>query len=245
VIGSWATDCERRAGSWRQCCRLAGVAAWLLLAHPANAQNTLSVSPTGVGPGSNVVVAIAAETTTKLTGLVADLEFDPALCARIANSRIEPSGRTVLGPEQVVVDPEEISGCPQAGRVSMVLIDLAPRDENGEATIPAGAGEIARWVFSLTGAGSAASHPLTIRVREARNGPEVVALQTTAGALTCAGNCNADGMVAINELIVGVNVASGAAAASACSPMDTNGNGEVVINELIAAVNSALNGCRI
>jgi hypothetical protein len=245
VIGSWATDCERRAGRRARWRGLAGGAAWLLLAQTAAAQSSVAVSSAGVGPSGNVVVAITAETATKLTGLIADLEFDPALCARMADQRIEPSGRTTLGREQVVVDPEEISGCPQAGRTSMVLIDLAPRTENGEATIPAGTGEIARWAFSLTGVGTAASYPVTIRVREARDGPEVVALQTAAGALTCAGNCNADAMVSINELIVGVNVANGAAVASACLPMDTNGNGEVVINELIAAVNSALNGCRI
>lgn len=59
----------------------------------------------------------------------------------------------------------------------------------------------------------------------------------------CAGDCNTDGAVAINELIVGVNIALGAAEVSACASFDTNGDGTVVINELIAAVNNALNGC--
>jgi len=62
-------------------------------------------------------------------------------------------------------------------------------------------------------------------------------------AAQCAGDCNADGQVAINELIVGVNIALGSSPVSACPSFDGNSDGEVAINELIAAVNVALNGC--
>lgn len=59
----------------------------------------------------------------------------------------------------------------------------------------------------------------------------------------CAGDCNASGDVAINELIVCVNIALGSAAGSSCAPCDVNADESVAINELIAAVNSALGGC--
>lgn len=59
----------------------------------------------------------------------------------------------------------------------------------------------------------------------------------------CAGDCNNDGTVAINELIIGVNIAQGSAEISACPSFDTSGDGTVAINELIGAVNNALNGC--
>jgi hypothetical protein len=59
----------------------------------------------------------------------------------------------------------------------------------------------------------------------------------------CQGDCNGDGMVAINELINGVNIALGSAAVSTCASVDANGDGMVTINELIAAVTRALNGC--
>jgi cysteine-rich repeat protein len=39
----------------------------------------------------------------------------------------------------------------------------------------------------------------------------------------CAGDCNDDGSVAINELITGVNIALGSAEVSACSSFDGNG----------------------
>jgi len=60
---------------------------------------------------------------------------------------------------------------------------------------------------------------------------------------SCVGDCNGDGMVAINELITGVNIALGSLPLSNCPAFDQNGNGMVGINELIAAVNNALNGC--
>jgi hypothetical protein len=59
----------------------------------------------------------------------------------------------------------------------------------------------------------------------------------------CVGDCNGDGMVAINELIIGVNIALGSQPASACPSFDVNGDGEVTINELITAVNNALGSC--
>ena len=64
-----------------------------------------------------------------------------------------------------------------------------------------------------------------------------------AQAQQCVGDCNGDGMVAINELITGVNIALGSAPVSSCPAIDANGDGEVTINELIAAVNNALGGC--
>jgi len=59
----------------------------------------------------------------------------------------------------------------------------------------------------------------------------------------CAGDCNSDGAVAINELITGVNIALGSAAVPSCASFDVNADGSVAINELIAAVNNALSGC--
>jgi hypothetical protein len=60
---------------------------------------------------------------------------------------------------------------------------------------------------------------------------------------SCAGDCNGDGTVTVNELITAVNIALGNAPVSTCPAVDTNGDGTVTVNELIQAVNSALNGC--
>lgn len=74
-------------------------------------------------------------------------------------------------------------------------------------------------------------------------GTEIQALRNGPQPTACAGDCNGNGAVAINELITGVNIALGNTEVGACQAMDGNGNGVVAINELIAAVNRALNGC--
>jgi hypothetical protein len=66
-----------------------------------------------------------------------------------------------------------------------------------------------------------------------------------AGAVeTCVGDCPpTDQQVAVNELVVGVNVALGSGALDACPSYDANGNGAVGVEELIVAVNNAAQGC--
>ncbi|HSP99998.1 MAG TPA: VCBS repeat-containing protein [Candidatus Dormibacteraeota bacterium] len=59
----------------------------------------------------------------------------------------------------------------------------------------------------------------------------------------CPGDCNDSGMVAIDELIRGVNIALGDLELTACAAMDVGADGAVSIAELIAAVNAALSGC--
>lgn len=59
----------------------------------------------------------------------------------------------------------------------------------------------------------------------------------------CPGDCNGDGHVLVNELIVGVGIALNQADISTCPAFDLSGDGKVTVNELIAAVNKALRGC--
>jgi hypothetical protein len=63
---------------------------------------------------------------------------------------------------------------------------------------------------------------------------------TSAKAQQCAGDCDGDKSVAINELITCVNIALGSADLGTCSSCDPNGDNMVGINELILAVNAAL-----
>jgi YD repeat-containing protein len=69
-----------------------------------------------------------------------------------------------------------------------------------------------------------------------------LSMPSTAAA-NCVGDCDGDGVVRINELIIGVNIALGERDFSLCPIFDTNGNGRVDINELIIAVNFSLDGC--
>jgi hypothetical protein len=65
----------------------------------------------------------------------------------------------------------------------------------------------------------------------------------TVGAERCIGDCDGSNTVAVNELVVGVNIALEQAALAACPAFDRNLSQRVEVNELVAAVNNALHGC--
>jgi CSLREA domain-containing protein len=64
----------------------------------------------------------------------------------------------------------------------------------------------------------------------------------TPVAPACTGDCNADGEVTINELLILVNIALGKTQPSAC-PHGVPDGAEVNVTFLVQAVNIALNGC--
>lgn len=66
---------------------------------------------------------------------------------------------------------------------------------------------------------------------------------TAAAAQSCAGDCNDDGVVTVNEPIIAVNIALGLQPQTECDSADANGDGSVGIDDLIAAVGSAVQGC--
>ena len=65
---------------------------------------------------------------------------------------------------------------------------------------------------------------------------------TATPRAACAGDCNGDGEVSINEIVGLVNVSLGEAPLT-CPSADLNGDGTIEINELMVVVNNALLGC--
>jgi hypothetical protein len=61
--------------------------------------------------------------------------------------------------------------------------------------------------------------------------------------VNCAGDCNADGEVGIDELVLGVGEALGEQSLGECAAYDTNSDGTVSISELLQSVRAALQGC--
>ena len=62
-------------------------------------------------------------------------------------------------------------------------------------------------------------------------------------AVPCSGDCNGDGEVAIDELVVALRAALGASAVDECASADADADGQIAVDELIAAVRRALTGC--
>jgi hypothetical protein len=59
----------------------------------------------------------------------------------------------------------------------------------------------------------------------------------------CTGDCNGDGIVAINELVLGVNISLESLALAACPDMDANRGLDVTVDELVQGVGNAIHGC--
>lgn len=59
----------------------------------------------------------------------------------------------------------------------------------------------------------------------------------------CAGDCDGDNTVAVDELILQVRIALGEDELDTCSAADENSSGVVEVNEIVGAVQRALTGC--
>ncbi len=73
--------------------------------------------------------------------------------------------------------------------------------------------------------------------------PDVDLLVRAFAALDCVGDCNGDGVVTIDEIVIGVDIALGVTPISQCRGLDANGDGVVTVDELLQAVGHVLNGC--
>jgi len=63
-------------------------------------------------------------------------------------------------------------------------------------------------------------------------------------AQLCPGDCNGDGAVTIDELVLGVRISLGEAALVACPAFDATPDGVLRIDELVRAVAAASDGCQ-
>jgi hypothetical protein len=59
----------------------------------------------------------------------------------------------------------------------------------------------------------------------------------------CAGDCDGNGDVTVDELLLGVNIALDTLPVGRCSVLDADTSGGVTVDEILIAVNNALNSC--
>jgi hypothetical protein len=84
--------------------------------------------------------------------------------------------------------------------------------------------------------------------------PDLVTVNALSGSLSsllsslpprfqCAGDCNDQGSVALDELVLVVNVALGQVPVEECVAADSDGLNAVTIDEVVKSIDNALHGC--
>jgi hypothetical protein len=189
--------------------------------------------------------AIAIDPNLRLSGLAWTGGGD-ALYASV----FEPPRATGECPIGETPCPTLLRIDPAAPGMVSVRVDVEP-DLLG-STVAIAARSTRAWVgltrgrggFGFTRAGAVAVVDTSTDVTLAHT-----ALEGTPGGFAfvtrfaCVGDCNDDGVVRIDELLVGVNATLGLQDLSACPRFDDDASGDVTVAELIAAVNALLNGC--
>jgi hypothetical protein len=94
----------------------------------------------------------------------------------------------------------------------------------------------AEWHLGLGG-----TYQLTASLFEGAVAPTPT--PTPVVALPCAGDCNQNHVVEVNELLIMLNVALDKLLPASCLAGDTNQDGRITVDELVAAVNRAMRGC--
>ncbi len=192
------------------------------------------------GPGDTVQVsveldaldAVVAATGNDITFASQALSIDPAAC------RVNPAIRKTLNASIVRADATSTT-------VRVLVQSTQNTDTIPDGTLYTCALRIAP--SALPGTYRLANELALAVTPQGTTIPGVVAAD---GAVTvsligraCAGDCNVDGSITIDELVLGVNIALGNRPVDDCPAFDGNSDGLVTINELITAVGAAVSGC--
>ena len=158
--------------------------------------------------------------------------------AKILAGRINGAGEEVMPVLFIDAERVESDTAIAAGETRTVSLRFA-RDGAAEATVSArllyrrafrALAVTKGWTTTPSGG------PIEIEVARAER-------TVTAGGGFCAGDCNGDGAVTVDELVTAVGIALGGTPLARCPAVNVEEDTMVTINELIGAVNNALAGC--
>lgn len=235
----------------------------------ASAQNSIHVGSVVANPGEGaVVVPIEATTTVPLTLLSLDLTFDRSLCSQIRNQVVPSAGRTSAEVQEGGVKcPDEgrirvvllnLTGAavipPGDGEIMNWRFDVVGAAPGGVfplglTLIQASNGPI-RVPLTVSGGGLTINgSPMTTATLPAAATPTltvppvVMPTPTMTRPVSCAGDCDGDGQVNIDELLRSVQIGLGIQDIATCPVIDRNRDGTAGVPELVEAVGAALHGC--
>jgi Big-like domain-containing protein len=135
-----------------------------------------------------------------------------------------------------------------------VVVPLSATDPDGNALTLRVVSQPSHGTAGLVGTtaqyfpdmGFTGADAFTFAARDGSTDSNLGTVSLTVSALTgCVGDCNGSGMVTIDELVTGVDMALNDLPSSHCPAFDANGDGRIRVEELVMAVNAALGGCAV
>lgn len=221
-----------------------------------------------LGDGSGSFDLSASLEVGEFPAGVAIADFDQDRNADIAAASELADGVWVLlgtgGGSFAAAEDYDVGAAPEAlavadfdgdGRLDLVSADnLGTLELDGSVSVLSGRGDgtFAAAQYFATGAG--AFDVIAADVNEDRK-PDVltvnmegndvsVLLNTAEGpAFACIGDCDLDGVVSIDELVLGVSLSLDPAGLDSCRAIDGNGDQRIGVDEVLRAVRGALSGC--
>jgi len=188
-------------------------------------------------PGSSGYITISARASLRIDGLVTAKAIssgatdivDGVIALEFPARRPPTIGaRGSVRPEPSLTAQE---GCDSTCRLSNTCPPATPTPPS---TGTAAASATATVTPTVTLIASATASPTPAPPTPAPPPPPLI---------DCAGDCDANGEVTVDELTRGVGIALGARLLGACPAFDMNNNAEITIDELVQGINNALNGC--
>lgn len=173
----------------------------------------------------NRASGIGADCHGKMKGARFDLIGDLAGCVIPADAAGLLSGEAHLGPLQ-----------PNGGPTQTHALCTGPAVPDPACTAASPAIDAASGALCLATDQRGVPRP-------SGAGCDMGAYESDSLTSSCVGDCDQNGAVTVDELVLAVNVALGSQSVSACSAADADADGAVTIDELVGAVNAALAGC--
>jgi hypothetical protein len=130
-------------------------------------------------------------------------------------------------------------------------IALSASDADGDALVLRIVDQPAHGTVGLQGTtaryipdpGFSGADGFTFTASDGDTDGNLAAVTIAVVAPQCAGDCDGNGAVTIDELVRGVGIALGGGSVDPCPAMDRGADGAVTIDDLVAAVDAALSGC--
>lgn len=232
------------------------VLAFAMLASAVRAQDPqLSVIGDMGLRGGTVAVLVRLTGDSGNTGVTADLDID--FPTDLVTFHAPVRTNCTIAPR--LATTHQVGGVlPADGTVRLAIF------ARGFEIVPLGDGDLATCNFQILADALSSPAPLTVAfaslndsnglpldvdpvdgeilITDAPNQPSPTPTVTPVPN-RCVADCSGDGIVSVNEVILGVNIALENTTVSACPAADSNHDGAVTIGELIEAIGDVINGC--